>query len=124
MKHDIKDSKHVSESNEFTQKLHLILKLFMFRGIEHKLVQEITEYIEKTPSTEIHAEDVGIFLHRASLVYNKLIKIYPPITYQMFCEYLDWRYSFDKVRAPGKHLALSTILSYFKSERAGEQRRK
>ena len=123
MRYSIKDSKHSGNSNEFTGKVELILKLFMLRGIGDKLIQEITGHIEKMPRTKIQAEDVGIFLHRASLVYNKLIKICPLITYPMFCEYLAWRYNFDKAHAPGEYLALSTILSYFKRERAGESRR-
>lgn len=123
MRYSIKDSKHSRNSNEFTGKVELILKFFIFRRIGDKLLREITEYIEKTPCTKIQARDVGIFLHRASLVYNKLVKICPLITYLMFCQYLAWRYNFSKMHAPGEYLALSTILSYFKRERAGESRR-
>lgn len=124
MKSDFKDSKHTGNLKDFTRKVHLIIKLFILTGMNEKLMREIAQFAVEGKHTEIRPEDVGTFLHRASLVYDGIIKICPQITYHIYCEYLTRRYDFDKAHAPGEHLAPATILSYFKSERAGEQRRK
>ena len=71
----------------------------------------------------IEAADVHDFLHRASLFLDNLqhhFHIY--IKYAWFCQFICLRFSLRRQRGgiPGSDLSPTTILSYFKRERAGE----
>ena len=71
----------------------------------------------------IEALDVHRFLHRASCFLDYLqshFHIY--IKYAWFCQFICLRYSLKRQRGgvPGSDLSPTTVLSYFKKERAGE----
>lgn len=71
----------------------------------------------------IEALDVHRFLHHASCFLDYLqshFHIY--IKYAWFCQFICLRYSLKRQRGgmPGSDLSPTTVLSYFKKERAGE----
>lgn len=57
MKYDTKDSKHVGNSDDFTGKIQLILKLFIPKGSNPKLSEEIIELVGKRTCREIRSEN-------------------------------------------------------------------
>lgn len=89
---------------------------------------EVSPTSAVTPATKrakrvIEALDVRSFLHRAAMfweVLNRRFHIH--IKYTWFCQFICLRYSLKRQRGgiPGSDLSPTTVLSYFKRERAGE----
>lgn len=70
----------------------------------------------------IEAIDVRSFLHRASMLWENLQRrFHIHIKYTWFCQFICLRYSLKRQRGgiPGSDLSPTTVLSYFKRERAG-----
>lgn len=70
----------------------------------------------------IEAMDVRPFLHQAAQFWNVLKRrFHIHIKYTWFCQFICLRYSLKRQRGgiPGSDLSPTTVLSYFKRERAG-----
>ena len=70
----------------------------------------------------IEALDVRPFLHRAAQFWDVLNRrFHIHIKYIWFCQFICLRYSLKRQRGgiPGSDLSPTTVLSYFKRERAG-----
>lgn len=70
----------------------------------------------------IEAWDVRPFLHQAAQFWNVLKRrFHIHIKYTWFCQFICLRYSLKRQRGgiPGSDLSPTTVLSYFKKERAG-----
>lgn len=120
MEKDFKKSTQQNQADYLTRKYNDQLLRFIINDFKLERLERMMNQNQRPERVKIAPEHIALFFHQASEVYTRLQKIYSRITYPIFCQYLDYHYSFCQQKERNKTLAPATIIAYFKSERNGD----